>query len=103
MKNTNSNKNNFLNSSNRNNLSIKLNNINNTNHSKVSSTVFYIDQKYNNNTIYISSPSQIKNNKSLIRNSIIPNKTKNNNNIPIKTINEKNLIEKRKISKTKTI
>ena len=103
MKNTNSNKNNFLNSSNRNNLSIKLNNINNTNHSKVSSTVFYIDQKYNNNTIYISSPSQIKNNKSLIRNSIIPNKTKNNNNIPIKTINEKNLIEKRKISKTKAI
>jgi len=101
MKNNNSilNKNNFLSTNTNRHFSQKSNNINNnSNHKKISSTIFYMDQKYNNNTIYISSPTHTKNNKPLIRNSFIPN---NQNNIPIKT-NEKNLINKNKITKTKT-
>ena len=100
MKNNNSTlkKNNFLSTNTYRNLSQKSNNINNnSNHKKISSTIFYMDQKYNNNTIYISSPSHIKNNKPIIRNSFI-----HNNKIPIKT-NEKNLINKNIIKKTNTL
>ena len=100
MKNNNTiiNGNNFLSTNTNRNLSQKSNNKNNnSNHKKISSTIFYMDQKYNNNTIYISSPSHVKNNKTIIRNSFI-----HNNQIPIKT-NEKNLINKNKIAKTKTL
>ena len=77
--------------------SIKISNKKNEVNNNKDISSIYMDQKYNNNTIYISSPTQMnKNNKPLLISNLLTN---NNNNITIKALEEKHLIKNQKFYK----